>query len=553
MGTIRAKAGFVAALAAVTAWVVLAERARADGPSVYISGSVGVSFGEGDSGGFDVDEDFPFTGDDGDTDGLFGAALGAALDFGSWGLRVEAEVRGPRDYDFVTDSFPGPPGPIEDFFDTDVEAWTAMGNVWLDVPVGASLTAYVGGGVGASFLDVAANDGVISGEDDDTDLAWQLGAGFSRPLSPSTTFDIGYRYVDLGSVSVPQHFIDSPTEIVGDYELDLVAHEVLASLRFELAGGNGVATGGSSSPGAGASLGLEVGARTWISTGQTDWNHDASGVDPDSGNPTSVLEYEDAGALILEVSGRIAPFGGGVFLRATYGEDMADIGEGTLIDSDFLVADGGAPSLRSRSDIGDLEVWYATVDVGWDFYRSPRASLGAFLGYQHWREEYNAQGLTYLICTDPGGGLIGGCPALGVDFQPGDSFITTVVEWDSFRVGVNGSAQITDRLSISGEAVGIPYTDMHNEDSHVLRTDPADLGPAPNVIMDGNGYGFQGEVDIRYEILTNSSLVASVGFRYWTMISDGDISFGPDFDSELPLNDLDTERYGITVGLNYKF
>ncbi len=99
----------------------------------------------------------------------------------------------------------------------------------------------------------------------------------------------------------------------------------------------------------------------------------------------------------------------------------------------------------------------------------------------------------------------------------------------------------------------IPYTDMHNEDSHLLRTDPADLGAVPNIIMDGDGWGFQGEIGVAY--LFAPRWIAALDFFYWTLMSDGDITLGPSTGSPstFPLNDLDTYRYGVAAGITYRF
>ena len=99
----------------------------------------------------------------------------------------------------------------------------------------------------------------------------------------------------------------------------------------------------------------------------------------------------------------------------------------------------------------------------------------------------------------------------------------------------------------------IPYTDMHNEDSHLLRTSVSDLGPTPNIIMDGSGYGFEGEIGFKY--LFSDNLTAAFDIRYWKLMSDGEITLGPQSNSPstFPLNDLDTYRFGVNAGIRYTF
>ncbi|MDP6486412.1 MAG: hypothetical protein QF751_06405, partial [Alphaproteobacteria bacterium] len=50
----------------------------------------------------------------------------------------------------------------------------------------------------------------------------------------------------------------------------------------------------------------ELGMGLVYTTGQTDWNHDGSGVNPLVGNPTSELTYEEVDTLALEVNGRVS-------------------------------------------------------------------------------------------------------------------------------------------------------------------------------------------------------------------------------------------------------
>ena len=44
----------------------------------------------------------------------------------------------------------------------------------------------------------------------------------------------------------------------------------------------------------------ELGVRYWLSTGETKISHNAQGVDPTLGNPTSVLVYGNLDAHVLE-------------------------------------------------------------------------------------------------------------------------------------------------------------------------------------------------------------------------------------------------------------
>ena len=58
--------------------------------------------------------------------------------------------------------------------------------------------------------------------------------------------------------------------------------------------------------------------RYWLSTGETKISHNAQGVDPTLGNPTSVLVYGNLDAHVLELFGR-QNFRNNLFLKAAVG------------------------------------------------------------------------------------------------------------------------------------------------------------------------------------------------------------------------------------------
>jgi opacity protein-like surface antigen len=159
------------------------------------------------------------------------------------------------------------------------------------------------------------------------------------------------------------------------------------------------------------------------------------------------------------------------------------------------------------------------------------------MGYSYWTEENEAYG-AYSLLT--------GAQTVSTATQ----VINNKVEWHSFRLGALAEFPLNDRLNLTADVAFIPYADMHNEDSHLLR---GDLGAVPNIIMDGSGLGFQGEVGLAYDLTQN--LEAALGFRYWNLQGDGDITFAPNMagTSTWPLNDFDTFRYGISADLTYGF
>jgi opacity protein-like surface antigen len=148
------------------------------------------------------------------------------------GLRGDVTVgyRGRRDLHGV------PPNPIlpEDPLFTGVSTVTLMGNVYYDFARFRGITPYIGAGLGAAFHEIDAvtfhdaNTNILP-RHRQTEFAWALMAGFSADVGSGVLLDLGYRYIDLGSVS-------SAVPAIGhSLELDnLTAHEVRVGLRFPL-------------------------------------------------------------------------------------------------------------------------------------------------------------------------------------------------------------------------------------------------------------------------------------------------------------------------------
>jgi opacity protein-like surface antigen len=99
-------------------------------------------------------------------------------------------------------------------FKGDVSALTGMANVYVDVAKMGMFTPYVGGGIGFSrnkvddvaVLTNAGVNGTLQG-DTETSFAWQLSAGVGIEVAPKWTIDVGYRYMDMGELSVATHSV----------------------------------------------------------------------------------------------------------------------------------------------------------------------------------------------------------------------------------------------------------------------------------------------------------------------------------------------------------
>lgn len=284
--------------------------------------------------------------------------------------------------------------------------------------------------------------------------------------------------------------------------------------------------------------GMYLGIGLVSTTGNTTWNHDATSSSATLGNPSSELTYDQVSTLALELTGGMRIYEsfflrGNIGVGATFGDD------GTFRDDDFRV--GQTLFSSTNSAIPNTDLFYFTIDAGKEIINigDGQVTMSLFTGYQYWRESYEAYGLHDLLT--------------GQTTQSDDTaVISNVVEWNSLRLGALGTYKPTDRLEWALDFAFIPVTSMHNEDSHLLRTGSNDLGPAPNVIMDGTGYGFEWALGMNYLITPRVAVVFDV--RYWSLMSEGDITLRPNTSpSTYPLNDLDTVRYGANIGLRYVF
>lgn len=305
---------------------------------------------------------------------------------------------------------------------------------------------------------------------------------------------------------------------------------------------------------------VEVGVSFWFSQAETKWSHNASGLDPNLGNPSSRLMYKDVGTNIAELTGTVR-FKNRLFVRSNFG--YGEIGGGRLIDEDFLSAQGavnkgatisGAHAFsKTFSDITGDDLWYVNVDTGIRAmsFTEDKGFLDLFVGFQYWREQHETRGLTQITCTtvtspDPAFQ----CPAAGAVRFEGQPVITNKATWISGRVGVESEYRLLRRVSVNGK-LAVLVTQLRNEDTHHLRTD---LQQNPSFKMSGLGFGTNVEGNVR--ILVIERFFLSAGYRFWwTRVTDEDWElFGANGASlSANLNEFETIRHGPTVGILYTF
>lgn len=118
-----------------------------------------------------------------------------------------------------------------------IAATTVLANAYVDLGNWAGFTPYIGGGVGAAFVQVSnyhfvnpnGTTGVVGGNGQ-WNFAWAAMAGVSYDLTPSLALDLNYRYLSLGEVDTKPFTAQGVTQPI--HFKDLAAHEVRLGLRY---------------------------------------------------------------------------------------------------------------------------------------------------------------------------------------------------------------------------------------------------------------------------------------------------------------------------------
>lgn len=171
---------------------------------------------------------------------IFG--LGVGVEYNSW-LRfdVTGEYRGrqrfnARDYNHVDD--------YNNDYKADLDSWLGLFNAYVDLGTWRGFTPYVGGGIGFSTFEVenfkdvnVQNSAVYTGDKDKTSVnfAWALYAGLSYDVTPNLTFDLAYRYADLGDAETGRATDTTGARWYTGLEIqDITSHDILFSARYRL-------------------------------------------------------------------------------------------------------------------------------------------------------------------------------------------------------------------------------------------------------------------------------------------------------------------------------
>lgn len=287
----------------------------------------------------------------------------------------------------------------------------------------------------------------------------------------------------------------------------------------------------------------ELGARFWASEGKTDFNINSSRSDPQLGNPTSVLTYDNIEAYTGEFFWNVRNEYNTFFKGFVGG---GGITSGSLDDEDYFAGQVKFSDTYSKLDGNGLV--YGTTDIGqrFDLIDRPaaRIAVSPFIGFNFWQEHALAYGVR---CNRNDVGNVD-CPDGDVVVPFSTKVIGNEENWASLRLGGELRMTFWDRLTLIGDAAILPVTYVWNYDSHYLRKD---LGPVPNGEDRGSGWGYQLEAEARYDFTPNWS--AGAGVRYWHVEAGRGNSEFVNLGLKVPLNDYTSERFGVYGDVTYRF
>ncbi len=300
---------------------------------------------------------------------------------------------------------------------------------------------------------------------------------------------------------------------------------------------------------------FEAGMGGWLSTGRTTWSHNASGVEPTVGNPSSRLQYRDVAVNFLEFTGTLTARER-VFIRAAFG--VAEIGGGRLTDDDFVSDQGatfyntstpGAQRIsRTISDLKGDSNWYALFEGGARLWTLPRhrGFVNGFAGYRYWYQRHVATGVGQVECTS-----LSFCDPVGTVSAQRQNVITNRQTWHSVELGLDGEVWLLRRLRLYGKAAFLPFNRFSNEDAHLLRSD---LLKDPSFRL--TGWGLGANVEAGFSVRVWSRLFVDLGYRFWwNQALDGTWENFPIGGGgvSVPVTEFRTTRHGATVGVRYQF
>jgi opacity protein-like surface antigen len=353
-----------------------------------------------------------------------------------------------------------------------------------------------------SFAD--SNGALESGRLGTTKVGYAVGAGLEVPLTKQLSIETDYLYVNFGSTPgvVTAQTSSNPlfsSQFVFAHSSDLKADIFRAGLNYRFAGSDGSPSSNpimplkapilKVPPSVKANWEVETGARLWLSSGTLGAPNPFFAAAPSTYG--SRLTFSKLDAITGEVFARVDA--NGLFVKSFIG--ASGIANGQENDEDTLIPARGPYSNTQSSSSG--EIGYATVDIGYNFLRSPAAKVGAFVGYNYYAQAINDYGCAQLA---------GGTECVVPSYPSSFLGVTENDHLNSMRVGLSSEVMLSDRLKLTTEASYLPRVTYGGLDDHLLRQ--------LLYLEDSNsGNGVMLEAKLDYKI--TDAWRIGVGGRYW--------------------------------------
>ncbi|MGZ8382323.1 MAG: hypothetical protein ACXW4C_11485 [Nitrospira sp.] len=288
---------------------------------------------------------------------------------------------------------------------------------------------------------------------------------------------------------------------------------------------------------------VELSLRSWLFTaGETQWSHDASGLDSALGDPTSKLKYKDNDTHLVGLGAKVH-LNRRLFVEGEFGLSV-DFDRGSLIDDDYLA--GQRLFSRTSSNVTGKGTWYFSGNAGYRAVEllNERGHLDVLAGFHYWRSTYEAMGIDRIVCDSS---VITCDPP-----SPTLPAIKNTTHWITpIQIGGQLEYRLVQRVSANIKVLVSPASVVYNEDIHFQR---GDLAQDPSFSM--WGIGFSATVEPTIKIMLTRHLALMGGYRVmWNRTYYGQWEVhGLGTGSETaPLSEFQTIRHGVIVGLTGSF
>jgi len=309
----------------------------------------------------------------------------------------------------------GAPGSVFTVFSSAQTDWLLTARPRIGFVAPNNWLFYATGGLAVTRLhtDIAFVDNVFAEESrkvDTTKVGYAVGGGIEAPLTNRLSVKADYLHVGFGNTAGPStanNLLPTFPAQLFTHSSDLKADIFRIGLNYHFSDFDAPVRDASllplkapplkAQPLVSEDWQVEVGARLWFSSGR---EQEGLLFSPPPTAFVSNLNYTGMDAISGETFARV-DHSSGFFVKGNLG--AGGFNKGQLNDEDFPAVHVYSNTLSSLSG----HIAYATIDVGYNFLRTPNAKLGAFVGYNYYQQGINAYGCTQLAgdteeCGTPG-------------------------------------------------------------------------------------------------------------------------------------------------------